>query len=86
MRIDVVLNKICIVKTRTMAKNACDNDAVIINDKIAKSSHDVKINDVIECNLFGYKTIIKITKIPEGNVSKKDVMTYYQIINRNQVL
>ena len=82
MRIDVVLNKLCIVKTRSIAKNACDNKAILLNDDPAKASSEIKINDIIECNMFGYKMIIKIIKIPEGNVAKKDVMMYYEIISR----
>ena len=82
MRIDVLLNKLCIVKTRSIAKNACDKNAILVNGKQAKASTEIKINDLIECNMYGYKTIFKIIKIPDGNVAKKDVMMYYEIVDR----
>ena len=86
MRIDLLLNKLCIVKTRNIAKNACDKGAVIINNKTAKASQEVRVNDIIEINMFGYKTIIKITNIPTGNVAKKDVMMYYEMKERTSVI
>ena len=82
MRIDVLMNKLCLVKTRSIAKNACDKNAIIVNDKIAKASLEIKTGDVIVINMFGYKTTIKITNIPTGNVAKKDVMSYYEMISR----
>ncbi|MDX9869750.1 MAG: S4 domain-containing protein, partial [Candidatus Cloacimonadales bacterium] len=38
MRIDLIMNKLCLVKTRSIAKKACDNNAVRVNGKIAKAS------------------------------------------------
>ena len=85
MRIDVVLNKLCIVKTRSIAKNACDKKSIIINDKPAKASNETNIGDIIQCNMFGYITTIRLLDIPDGNVAKKDVMKYYEIISREKV-
>jgi len=85
MRIDVVLNKLCIVKTRSIAKNACDKKAIILNNKPAKASNEVNVGDVIQCNMYGYKTTIQLLDIPEGNVAKKDVMKYYEILSREKI-
>ncbi|MCL2063246.1 MAG: S4 domain-containing protein [Candidatus Cloacimonetes bacterium] len=86
MRIDVLLNKLCLVKTRSIAKNACDKGAILVNDREAKASLETKIDDIIECNMFGFRTLIKIKKIPEGNVAKKDVLDFYEIISREKVV
>ena len=85
MRIDLLLNKLCIVKTRSIAKNACDNNAILVNGKPAKASLEIKVNDTIECNMFGYKTVMKILKVPTGNVAKKDVLEYYELLSREMV-
>jgi len=82
MRIDILLNKLCIVKTRSIAKNACDKGVIFLNQKAAKASQETRTDDIIEINMFGYKTTIKIKKIPEGNVSKKDVLEYYEVMSR----
>ena len=85
MRVDILLNKLCLVKTRSIAKNACDKNAIVVNGKVAKASLEIKLGDVIECNMFGYKTTIKITRIPDGNVAKKDVLEYYELVAREQM-
>ena len=82
MRIDVLMNKLCLVKTRSIAKNACDKNAIFVNDKPAKASLEIKTGDVILMNMFGYKTIIKINNLPAGNVAKKDVLSYYEMVSR----
>ena len=48
MRVDQLLNKLCLVKTRSIAKRACDSNLVKINGKNAKSSSKVSENDVLE--------------------------------------
>lgn len=86
MRIDLLMNKLCLVKTRSIAKKACDNNAIRVNDKLAKGSLEIKVNDIIDYDLFGYKTKLKIINLPEGNVSKKDAPEYYEIIQRDKVV
>lgn len=86
MRVDLLLNKLCLVKTRSIAKNACDKNSILVNDKPAKASLEIKQGDIIESNMFGYKTIIKITKMPDGNVAKKNVLEYYELISKEKVI
>ncbi|MCK9329856.1 MAG: S4 domain-containing protein [Candidatus Cloacimonetes bacterium] len=86
MRLDVLLNKLCIVKTRSIAKKACDNNAVLVNNLPTKASMEIKVGDLIESQLFGYKTVIKILNIPVSNVAKKDVLEYYELIEREKVI
>jgi ribosomal 50S subunit-recycling heat shock protein len=85
MRIDLLLNKLCLVKTRTIAKKACDKDLVKVNDKIAKSSSKISENDVIEYRLYGYNNKIRITEIPKGNVSKNNALNFYEILERKKL-
>ena len=47
MRIDKYLKLSRIIKRRTIAQEACDAGRVMINNKVAKASTDVKIGDVI---------------------------------------
>lgn len=82
MRIDQLLNKLCLVKTRSIVKKACDSNLVKINDKIAKASASVNENDIIEIKLYGYNTIVKILTVPKGNVSKVKAPEYYEMLER----
>ncbi len=85
MRIDQYLNKICIIKTRNIANKACHKHLILINNQPAKASSKVKENDEISVSLNGYKTVVKVEKIPSGNVSKKSAMEYYQLISRDKM-
>jgi len=85
MRVDQLLNKLCLVKTRTIAKKACDKNLVRINEKIAKASTNICENDVIKFQLYGYKNKIKIIQIPKGNVSKNNATDFYKIMEREKL-
>lgn len=85
MRIDLLLNKLCLTKTRTIAKNACDKNLVWINGKPAKASHDVKSGDIIRFDLYNFSHEIQITEIPLGNVAKKDTANYYQMLKKTAI-
>ncbi|HHV36477.1 MAG TPA: RNA-binding protein [Candidatus Cloacimonetes bacterium] len=85
MRIDVLLNKLCLTKTRSIAKNAADKGLLQINGKPAKASAIVKEGDEIVLKLYGYANLLRITEIPSGNVAKKDAGNYYQMISREPI-
>lgn len=82
MRLDQLLNKLCFTKTRSIAKNACDKGLVSINDKTAKAASMVQVDDIITLKLYGFAHEIKITRIPTGNVAKKDAGDYFEMLSR----
>ena len=53
MRLDKYLKVSRLIKRRTIANEACDAGRVMINDKVAKASTDVKVGDVIEIEIPG---------------------------------
>ncbi len=85
MRIDQILNKLCLIKTRSIANQACHKGLIEINNNPAKASTSVKENDRIVIKLNGYKTTIVIKEIPKGNVSKKTALDYYDLIDRQAI-
>jgi len=85
MRVDQLLNKLCLVKTRSIAKKACDKNLVKINDKIAKASASVHDGDIIEYQLYGYFNKLRITTVPKGNVSKNSSPEFYEILEREKL-
>lgn len=79
MRIDKYLKLSRIIKRRTIAQEACDSGRVLINNKVAKSSTDVKVGDVIEIR-FGEKTIkYEVLEIKE-HVRKEETVNLYRIV------
>ena len=85
MRIDQLLKKLCLIKTRNIAKNACDKNLVKVNNKLAKASTSVSEGDIIEYEIYGFKNVIKINSIPTGNVSKVKAPEYYTPIERTKL-
>lgn len=79
MRIDKYLKISRIIKRRTIAQEACDSGRVMINDKIAKSSTDVKVGDVIEIR-FGTNTAkYEVLEIKE-HVKKEETANMYRMV------
>lgn len=83
MRIDMLLNKLCLTKTRNIAKKACDKNLVWINGKLVKASHEVRAGDLICFNLYSFKHEIEILELPVGNVAKKEVTNYYKLLDKS---
>ena len=64
MRLDKYLKVSRIIKRRTVANEACDSGRVMLNDKVARASAEVKAGDVIEI-AFGTKAVkVKVTSVP----------------------
>ena len=51
MRLDKYLKVTRLIKRRTIANEACDAGKVLVNDKIARASYDVKVGDIISINM-----------------------------------
>ncbi|AID45474.1 Ribosome-associated heat shock protein [Candidatus Arthromitus sp. SFB-mouse-NL] len=79
MRLDKFLKVTRIIKRRTVAKDACDSDKVLINGKLSKPSSKVNVGDVLEI-IFGNNNFkIEILDIKE-HVRKDEAEKMYRII------
>ena len=58
MRLDKYLKVSRLIKRRTVANEACDAGRVLLNDKVARASAEVKAGDVITIQ-FGNKDVKK---------------------------
>ena len=80
MRLDKYLKISRLIKRRTVANEACDAGRVMINDKVAKASADVKIGDVIEI-AFGQKTVkIRVLDI-QDTIKKNEAKDLFEYIS-----
>jgi ribosomal 50S subunit-recycling heat shock protein len=80
MRLDVYLNTVCILKSRTLAREACDRKKVRLNGVPAKGSHKVSPGDNIRLDLGKGALEIEILRIPPDHLSKKDAPGFYKIL------
>jgi ribosomal 50S subunit-recycling heat shock protein len=79
MRLDKFLKVSRIIKRRTVAKEASDEEKVLVNDKIAKPSTVLKIGDIIEINYFRKKVIVKVTSLV-SSAKKDEAKEMYELI------
>lgn len=70
MRLDKYLKVSRLIKRRTVANEACDNGRVMVNDRVAKASTEVKEGDVITVS-FGNKEV-KVQVLDVKETVKKD--------------
>lgn len=70
MRLDKFLKVSRLIKRRTVANEACDAGRVLINDKPAKASANVKVGDILTIQ-FGNKDV-KVEILDVQETVKKD--------------
>ena len=79
MRLDKFLKVSRLIKRRTVANEACDAGRVMINDKVAKASQNVKEGDIIEI-AFGNKSVkVEVLDVQE-TVRKEEAKELYSYI------
>ena len=79
MRLDKFLKVSRIVKRRTVANEACDNERVTVNGKVARASYEVKVGDVIEVS-FGQRTLrVRVLDVKEYT-AKNDAGLLYEVL------
>ena len=77
MRLDKYLKVSRLIKRRTVANEACDNERVTVNGKVARASREVKEGDVIAIR-FGQRTLtVEVVTVAE-NVGKADAAAMYR--------
>lgn len=65
MRLDKYLKITRLIKRRTIANEACDAGKIVVNDKIARASYDVKVGDIIEINMGSKPLKVKVLNVTE---------------------
>lgn len=79
MRLDKYLKVSRIIKRRTVANEACDSGRVLLNEKVARASAEVKVGDVIEI-AFGNKSVkVKVTAVQEA-IRKEDAKEMFEYL------
>ena len=79
MRLDKFLKVSRLIKRRTVANEACDAGRVLINDKPAKASTNVKVGDILTIQ-FGNKDVkVEILDVQE-TVKKDDAKELFKYI------
>ena len=79
MRLDKFLKVSRLIKRRTVANEACDAGRVLVNDRPAKASAQVKSGDVLEIQ-FGSKSVrVEVLNVQE-TVKKEEAQELYRYL------
>ena len=79
MRLDKFLKVSRLIKRRTVANEACDAGRVLLNDKVARASAEVKAGDVITIQ-FGNKDVkVEVLTVQE-TVRKEEAKEMFQYL------
>lgn len=82
MRLDKYLKVSRLIKRRTLAKEASESERILVNDKIAKPSKELKIGDIITIE-FGRKQIsVKVLSL-NPTTKKDDASNMYELISES---
>ena len=77
MRLDKYLKVSRLIKRRTVANEACDNERVTVNGRTARASCEVKEGDVIAIR-FGEKTLTVEVLAVKENAGKAEAAAMYR--------
>ena len=75
MRLDKYLKVSRLIKRRTVANDACDNERVTVNGRVQRASYDVKPGD-----RFGQRTLEVEVLTVADNVGKAEAAAMYREI------
>lgn len=83
MRLDKYLKVSRLIKRRTLAKEVAEADRILVNDKLAKPSKELKIGDIITIE-FGNKIVkVRVASL-EATTKKADALTLYEFISEEK--
>ena len=80
MRIDKFLKVSRLVKRRTVAKEMAEKGRIKVNDRVVKSSYEVKLGDIIEIGYGTRQVRAKVLDIKE-TTKKAEASDLYEIID-----
>jgi len=83
MRLDLFLKLTRIIKQRTVAKQACDAGAVLLNGAAVKPGTAVQQGDRLQIDLPTFSLEAEVLEVPtRGNIPRHDIERYVRIVER----
>ena len=79
MRLDKFLKVSRLIKRRTVANEACDAGRVLVNDRPAKASAQVKAGDVLEIQVGSKSVRVEVLNVQE-TVKKEEAQELYRYL------
>lgn len=77
MRIDKFLKVSRLIKRRTVAKEACDQGRVYINDKQAKAGSEIEVGDIISIKFGNGEIKVRVLAL-NASTRKEDAKEMFE--------
>ncbi|MGI6211596.1 MAG: RNA-binding S4 domain-containing protein [Anaerovoracaceae bacterium] len=79
MRLDKYLKNSRLIKRRTVAKEACEQERVRVNGKVAKPGAELSEGDIVEIEFGSGSVRVKVLDLSE-NVRKENAASMYEVL------
>lgn len=77
---DVLLHRLCITRSRSEAKSACDSGAVSVNGATARASQEVGVGDRVAVRFSATPLEIRVEAMPPKSTSRKAAREMYSVV------
>jgi ribosome-associated heat shock protein Hsp15 len=85
LRVDVLLHRLCLTKSRSEAKAACEAGAVTVDGKRARASDSVAAGKRIVVKYPSRVLEVELLELPGKSVSKKAARDLYRVLKDEKV-
>ncbi len=80
LRVDVLLHRLCLARSRSEAKAACEADAVLLDGRPARPSQTVMAGQTIQIRYPSRQLEIELLEVPGKSTSRKAARDLYRIV------
>ena len=89
MRLDIYLKHTGLIKQRSVAKRACDNQQIVLinsePEKIAKAGQPVHIGERFRIELDNRLIQIEVLEIPVRSPSRRERQRFFRLLDEQQI-
>lgn len=79
MRLDKFLKVSRIIKRRTIASEAAKDEKILVNGRLAKPSHELKVGDIITINYYKKMMEVRVKQLM-ASTKKDDASEMFEVI------
>jgi ribosomal 50S subunit-recycling heat shock protein len=80
LRVDVLLHRLCLTRSRSEAKAACDAGVVLVEGRPVKASHETAPGQRLELRFPRRTLLIELEALPGKSTSKKAARELYRVL------
>lgn len=78
MRLDIFLKESRIIPRRSVAREVCDQGAILVNGQVAKPGRLIRVGDVIQWRHPTRMTEVRVARIPTVSPARKEASSLYE--------